>query len=131
MSKLVQESKKTYRKRSTLSKKLLQQCLALQKVGLSQLDAEVYLNLDQCGPAIAPKLAERVNAAPSSIYRSTKKLQRYGFIKIDEFSFGWQFYAVSLDLALAKFAEYQRKQVVDIIIEQRARQPGKNGKISA
>ena len=56
---------------------------ALISLGLSRLDAEVYVCLTQNGPQTAADLARSLNCSKQKIYPSLKNLQNKGLISKD------------------------------------------------
>ena len=82
---------------------------ALVSLGLSQTDAEVYLNLATEGPATARDIIDNLAINKRQVYRSLKRLQSKGIARVNN-EFPSEFLVVSFEEALDLLLELKKEQ---------------------
>jgi len=93
----------------------------LKAVGLSKIAIKCYASLSQDGSANAYMLAERLKLSRTGIYRVLKDLEQKGFvvgIKTDQQP--TYFYATPVEKALELQADYSKRLLHNLIVEQKA-----------
>jgi sugar-specific transcriptional regulator TrmB len=82
---------------------------ALIGLGLSQIDAEIYVHLATAGPATAKSITSNLTINKRQIYRSLKALQQKGIASGND-EYPAKFSAVSFEQVLNLLLEVKKEQ---------------------
>ena len=96
----------------------------LRLLGMSTLCAECYCYLQENGSTTVNELAAKLHRQRTNVYPALNWLEQRGFVMGVKTNLGPTYYsAVYIEDALHAFGQYQRRQVISIIRQQRARRP--------
>jgi len=98
----------------------------LQELHLSKGTIACYRSLDEHGSTNVSTLAKRLGKQPAALYRALHQLERKGLVaalKTDEGP--TYFYAVPVNEALERLADFQRQTLKPLIISQFMRAQGR------
>jgi sugar-specific transcriptional regulator TrmB len=93
---------------------------ALETIGLTKIQARCYGLLNAVSGLSAGELAKRLEVNRPNMYPILKDLQEKGFIISFQITRPTTYRFVPLTQALVVYAEYQRRQVRDLIALQQA-----------
>jgi len=86
---------------------------AIESLGLTKVDAEIYLFLAQEGPQKGRKIAEALQLYKQQLYRSLRRLQKKGAV-CATLEHPARFSAVSLERILDFLIEAKKKQALTL-----------------
>jgi sugar-specific transcriptional regulator TrmB len=95
--------------------------MSLTTIGLTKTQACCYGILSQGRGQSAPELAKQVGVNRNTLYRMLQNLQEKGFIEKWHIIGPAKYRGVPLTHALVAYADYQRRQVKELIVLQQSR----------